>query len=759
MTGPPPGAAQRAPIGATPTVRRRLALQRPRPLLVRLYAALFSDGGTFGAPARRRAGRLLVRSLTPAVTVGTGALVVLGAFDAAAPGWPQTAGTAALALALGAGVWRRTARAAAGEAATLREQLELGALFVVAAHAMAQTASAGHLDSPLQPLIYLVMAFLVAFLARQIGLALVVLAVALELLVWLGRGGHADELPSAVVRAGFVTLFAVLYHAVLAAQVGSSRRAEERAVERRVKELEQRAREFRLTASGTAAPAVDGDGRWTAASVLEVENAMRGALEVAEVALRSRTCAVYLVDDAGERLQLRECRTASDSVARTVSAREGALGAAIVRRTSIRLHGEVKVATYYEDGARPGALVVVPLIDRRGGHVRGVIVADRSEPIPFSDEDEKLVQTLCAEIFRALEAERVMVDIKSTRDEKERFYEAIERLNRTQKPEDVCREIVQVAGELVPLAFAAATLVERSDGGRVHRVVAVHGERWKAIEGKRFGPGDGLVQKVVEVNSPLPAQSADFSRQTLLDASTPLKGVGWVRVVPLRVGDEVLGTVALAGGPRDDRAPAKDKMHQLLVVGGAAAQSILRARLYEEAERLATTDGLTGLTNHRTFQARLDEHLALAARGGQRLSLLLCDVDHFKSVNDTYGHPVGDEVLRGVARVLAGEARQTDVVARYGGEEFAIVMPGTDGPGAGVIAERIRERLAAVTFQTEQGPLRVTMSLGVATWPEDGAKKPELVERADACLYHAKRHGRNQTVLAAAIGAPRRAAG
>ena len=81
-----------------------------------------------------------------------------------------------------------------------------------------------------------------------------------------------------------------------------------------------------------------------------------------------------------------------------------------------------------------------------------------------------------------------------------------------------------------------------------------------------------------------------------------------------------------------------------------AAESILRARLFEETERLATTDGLTGLTNHRTFQSRLDEHLALAARYGQRLSLLLCDVDHFKSVNDTYGHPAGDEVLRGVVR-------------------------------------------------------------------------------------------------------------
>jgi diguanylate cyclase (GGDEF)-like protein len=189
-----------------------------------------------------------------------------------------------------------------------------------------------------------------------------------------------------------------------------------------------------------------------------------------------------------------------------------------------------------------------------------------------------------------------------------------------------------------------------------------------------------------------------------------------------------------------------------------AAESIYRARLFEQTERLATTDGLTGLLNHRTFQGRLDEHLAQAQRYGKRLSLILCDIDHFKAVNDTYGHPVGDVVLKGVARTLAREARTTDLVARYGGEEFAVVMPETDAAGALAIAERIRERIAALSFDTGQGPLAVTLSLGVATFPDDGAKKAALVERADACLYEAKRGGRNRSVSSAAR-APARAAG
>ena len=134
----------------------------------------------------------------------------------------------------------------------------------------------------------------------------------------------------------------------------------------------------------------------------------------------------------------------------------------------------------------------MPLVDRRGGHVRGVIVADRRGPAPFSDEDEKLVQTLCAEIFRALEAERVMGDIKTTRDEKTRFYDAIEALNRTKTPDEVFRALVKVSREMVPVDAAVMTFVE-GEGARRVRVVAVHGDRWKAIEGNRFADGDGFL--------------------------------------------------------------------------------------------------------------------------------------------------------------------------------------------------------------------------------------------------------------------------
>jgi diguanylate cyclase (GGDEF)-like protein len=761
VTPAAPAAPERVAIGSVPSLRGRLALQRPRPVLVRLYAALLGENGLLGACSRRRLAGFLVRSLPAATGVGTGALVALRAFEARAPGWPQAAAMAALAAALAGTGWRRARRAAAGLCATYREQIEIGSLMVFGAYATAQTAAAGDAESPFQALVYLVMAFLVAFFSRGVGFALVLLAVALEAVLWAARGARGWELPAAVLHVGFVTLFAVLYHAVLAAQIAAARRGEAGAVARRLHEIAVRAQELRLLSPGAGAEGdpVERERRWTEAAVVEVEAAVRGALEVAGLALRSHTCAVFMLSADDRELRLRECRSASEAVTRTpLPAGEGALGGAVRRRAPVRLHGDVRSVSYYADGTRPRALLAVPLVDRRGGQVRGVVVADRLEPVPFGDEEERLLVALSAEILRAADAERLMIDMKRARDEKERFYEAIERLNRTTKPLEVFDATLDVARAMVPVDFGAVTLVEEDGGKARHRIARVLGaERaTERLEGLEFGDDTGLVASAVRLGASLPGTELDVAKAPVFDRATRLRGLASLKVIPLRTAQKVLGTVVLGAGRPGAYGP--DSVRQLEVVAMQAADSIYRARLFEQTERLATTDGLTGLTNHRAFQARLDDQLAQAQRYGKKLSLILCDIDHFKSVNDLHGHPAGDLVLKGVARTLARQARATDVVARYGGEEFAVVMPETDAEGALVIAERIRDRVGKLAFDTERGRLQITMSLGIATFPEDGAKKADLVERADGCLYHAKRHGRNRSVSAASLRTPARAA-
>jgi diguanylate cyclase (GGDEF)-like protein len=215
-------------------------------------------------------------------------------------------------------------------------------------------------------------------------------------------------------------------------------------------------------------------------------------------------------------------------------------------------------------------------------------------------------------------------------------------------------------------------------------------------------------------------------------------------VLPLLAADEPVGTLALVA--RAEKRFGKDVREMLAVIANQVAVSLENGLLYKKMETMATTDGLTGLTNHRTFQQRFEEMIERAQRHNHKVALLLCDVDHFKKVNDNYGHPIGDEVLRRVAKVLQEVPRKIDVPARYGGEEFVVALDNVDVAQARAVAERIRTEIAKVVVETEKGSLSVTESIGVAAFPDDGRDRATLIERADLALYHAKHTGRNRVV-------------
>lgn len=170
-------------------------------------------------------------------------------------------------------------------------------------------------------------------------------------------------------------------------------------------------------------------------------------------------------------------------------------------------------------------------------------------------------------------------------------------------------------------------------------------------------------------------------------------------------------------------------------------------------ERLAVTDGLTGVFNHRRFQEQLQAELLRSERHRRPLAVLMIDVDFFKKVNDALGHPAGDELLRRLAEVLSADLRQTDFIARYGGEEFAVLLPETTKGEAVQVAERMRVAVEGKLNTAEaKWPVHISVSIGVATFPDDGKTGEQVVVAADQAMYVAKRQGRNRVIGARAGG-------
>ena len=224
---------------------------------------------------------------------------------------------------------------------------------------------------------------------------------------------------------------------------------------------------------------------------------------------------------------------------------------------------------------------------------------------------------------------------------------------------------------------------------------------------------------------------------------------GCMVAAPLFSQKKVIGVLALYDKSRSQGFSAAD-LDGLLSRADQASVAIENVVLHEQAQRMAITDGMTSIWNHRYFQLQFEQELDRAERFGRPFSLIMLDVDDFKTFNDSYGHRVGDFVLVELARRVTGVIRDADIFARYGGEEFALMLPETDSAGGLATAEKIRRVVGDTPFMGEvtPEPLAVTVSLGVACSPEAGKDKEALFEAADQALLQAKAQGKNRVVLA-----------
>ncbi len=187
----------------------------------------------------------------------------------------------------------------------------------------------------------------------------------------------------------------------------------------------------------------------------------------------------------------------------------------------------------------------------------------------------------------------------------------------------------------------------------------------------------------------------------------------------------------------------KNDVEKFNILAMQFALEIEKVLLYETVERLAITDSLTGLYARRYFFERMNEEAQRSKRYKFKFAFLMCDIDDFKQCNDTYGHLVGDVILREIGRIMKESVREIDFVSRYGGEEFALMLPETGEDGARLVAERIRKKIEESIFRAYDEKLKVTISIGIAIYPKDALKMKDLTEKADRALYAAKKSGKN----------------
>lgn len=253
----------------------------------------------------------------------------------------------------------------------------------------------------------------------------------------------------------------------------------------------------------------------------------------------------------------------------------------------------------------------------------------------------------------------------------------------------------------------------------------------------------------VEISTGQNQDAADIyvahRRQSVLVPSDAVKGTPLI-AVPISAQRAVVGVLRVGG----QAAYTRDDLRLLESLASLASLAMDNCVLFHQVQQSALRDNLTGLITHKAFQDQFEASILEASRYHQKLSIIVADIDHFKSINDTYGHQAGDQVLQGFAHVMDRNVRPVDIIARTGGEEFCILLLQTDHREAAQIAEQIRQDLMQQFFYVGSKSIAITGSFGVATFPDEATSGQQLMREADQRLYKAKSSGRNNVQSRAA---------
>lgn len=387
---------------------------------------------------------------------------------------------------------------------------------------------------------------------------------------------------------------------------------------------------------------------------------------------------------------------------------------------------------------------------RARDHLIGVVTLDEA---PEDEAGIRFLELLAAQGAVALENARLYAELQASREALRQqvsklamFWDVGRAINLIDDRTRLLKEILGRAADIAGAERGSIMLFDEATDELVLHVVrgidVVTEERILsgAVATRRLKRGEGIAGEVAATGEPRIVNQVAGS-SGFVDAGA--SHVSSILCVPLQLHADVIGVLNITN-KKDGRGFTADDLEIVRHVADQAAAAIHNARLFE----LAVTDGLTRVFIRRHLFQRLNEELRRARRYGHPLAVLMADIDHFKRINDQHGHPGGDQVLVDVARAFRQCTRETDIVGRYGGEEFCLVFPETDAAGALCVAERVRQQVEETPVRWGTADIGVTLSGGVACFPEHGNTVEALIRAADAALYRAKAGGRNRIARA-----------
>lgn len=480
-----------------------------------------------------------------------------------------------------------------------------------------------------------------------------------------------------------------------------------------------------------------------------IEDLLEEVLDQAQSLIKVEHAALMLYDEQVDRLVTAGVRgygvRADELRNRSLALGEGLSGWAAWERRAVRVGDVRKDPRYVEGLAEARSNLAVPLVV--GNRLAGVLNVESEDIDAFSSEHEQLLTVLGAQAALAIVACWVQRDLRS----RIRQMEAVNRISRLAGEGGAIgatlNSMLELSQGILPQAQCAILMLdpERS----VLKVAA--GQGYQAVARYLEIPvGRGVTGRCVETGETQVVMDLEAEGERF-DYIQGIPGALSEVAVPLLADGRIIGVF---NAESIERAAFGDQEVQTIELVARQVASVVRgAQLLEETRRLAVTDSLTGLHNRRHFTRQLDENVRRSARYGERLALVLLDVDFFKTVNDRFGHHVGDRALQLLAGAVKESVRETDHAARIGGEEFALLLLRCDRELALHIAGRVRSQIRELAIEElPEVDMDLSASVGVAFFPDDGTDPKTLMRVADDALYQAKRRGRDQVVLASEIG-------